>query len=137
MIVSANRGRLCSKLCSDLGTGGQSLAAKPFGPEVLSEKNLGDMINTRLLGSSLLSSLNTTKPVPCIRSGPLMGLFCREQTSCGMLSRKLFGAPNYFSPRAAFVEPASQASAWHHLEGKKYCRSSAPWPRACKVSGYK
>lgn len=108
----------------------------PFGLEVLRQKNLGIVINTRLLGSCLLSSQNTTKPVSCIgRSGPFMGLFCDEQTICGMLSCKLFGALNYFSPGAFFVQPVSQASGWHHPEGKKYCRLSAVWWRARKLSG--
>lgn len=73
-VASANCSQLCFKLCCDLGTGGQSLATKAFGPKALREKNLGDMINTWLLGSYLLSLLNTAKPVPCIgRSGSFMG----------------------------------------------------------------
>lgn len=33
-----------------------------------------------------------------------MGFLCHEETSCGMLSCKLFGALNYFSPGAFFVQ---------------------------------
>lgn len=33
-----------------------------------------------------------------------MGFLCHEETSCGMLSCKLFDALNYFSPGAFFVQ---------------------------------
>lgn len=55
-VVSANCSWWCFRLCCDLGLGGRSLATKQFGPKIL---RLGDMIKTLLLGSYLLSLLNT------------------------------------------------------------------------------
>lgn len=56
-MVSANCSWWCFSLCCYLGPAGQSLATKQFGPKIL---RLGDTINTQLLGSYLLSLLNTT-----------------------------------------------------------------------------